>query len=208
MLYLYDQAICEDLRRSFNDVNMGSTTVKVVDPDLAIDAVSQIQNDEFEFPAVVVTRGESYSVDTQRFNFTRLHRGVSVVIDKETNTLYDEKALPVTLSYNITVLCTNTQDMDELTRELIFKYMEQYFLSIQLPYESNRKIRFGLTVDPDQPIETTSRALQYLTTGKAYQTIIHLKAEGCVLLTYTPRALPRYEQQVDVDVSSRHYSEV
>ena len=131
----------------------------------------------------------------------------AVVFDKETNTLYDEKVLPITLSYNITVLCTNTQDMDELTRELVFKYMEQYFLSIQLPYESNRKIRFGLTVDPDQPIETTSRTLQYLTTGKAYQTIIHLKSEGCVLLTYTPRALPRYEQQVDVDVASHHYSE-
>ena len=59
MIYLYDSAVCDDLRASFNPDNMGSTSVKVVDPDAAVDVVSQIQNDEFQFPAVVVTRAES-----------------------------------------------------------------------------------------------------------------------------------------------------
>ena len=65
MLYLYDEAICDDLRQSFNDVSMGETTVKVVDPDAAIDVISQISNDEFRFPAVVVTRASDYSIDTE-----------------------------------------------------------------------------------------------------------------------------------------------
>lgn len=204
MLYLYDSAICDDLRRSFCPENMGSTTVKVVDPDLAIDAVSQIQNDEFEFPAVVVTRDENYTVDQDRFNFTRLHRGVSTVIDPETNNIYEERVLPITLNYNLTILTTNTQDMDELTRELLFKYMEQYFLGIQLPYESDRKMRFALTVDQNQPIESVSRSLQYLSTGKAYQSIIHLRAEGCVLLTYAAKKIERrYIKDIELVTSSR-----
>lgn len=193
MLYLYDKAICDDLRKSFNPDSMGSSIVKVVDPDLAIDVVSQIQNDEFEFPAVVVTRGSDYEIDTSRMNFTRLHRGVSTVLDPDMNNLYDERVLPVTLRYNLTILGTNTADMDELTRELLFKYYEQFFLSIHLPYESDRVARFGLMIDDSQPIESTSRSMEYLQSGKCYQNIIHLVTAGCVLLDYRARKLPRYE---------------
>lgn len=198
MIYLYDQCICDDLRNSFDPNNMGSTAVRVVDPDAAVDVVSQIQNDEFKFPAVVVTRAESYSFDSTRMNFTMLHRGISTVIDEETNTVYNESVLPINLTYNLTVLGTNTQDMDELTRELIFKYSKEYFSTIHLPYEGNRTIRFGLTIDTDEPIEQTSRQLEYLNSGKVYQTIIHLKTEGCVLVTYTPHKMHRYATEAEL----------
>lgn len=205
MLYLYDEAICDDLRQSFNDVSMGETTVKVVDPDAAIDVISQISNDEFRFPAVVVTRASDYSIDTERTNFTRMHKGVSTVIDPKTNNIYDELALPITLNYNITVLGTNTQDMDELTRELMFKYVRMYFLTIDLPYESDRKLRFGITLDVNQPVEHSSRLLDYLQSGKAYQNIIHLQTQGCNLLTYKPRKLMRYSAELELDTKNRQY---
>ena len=198
MIYLYDSAVCDDLRASFNPDNMGSTSVKVVDPDAAVDVVSQIQNDEFQFPAVVVTRAESYSVDSSRLNFTWLHRGVSTVLDEETNTVYNETVLPINLTYSLTVLATNTQDADELTRELMFKYAKEYFSTIHLPYESKRPIRFGLTLDTDAPIEQTSRQLEYLNSGKVYQTIVHLKTEGCVLVTYTPNKMHRYATEPEI----------
>ena len=191
MLYLYDNALVEDLKKSFNPTGGASDVVKVLDPDLAIDAAAQIQNDEFTFPAVVLTRNP-YSIDNSRINFTRFNRGVSAVIDPETNMVYNEKALPITLSYNLTVLATNTVDMDEITRELLFKYYSQYFLSIDLPYEADRKMRFGVRIDQDNDIEASSRLLEYLQNGKAYQNIIHLTCEGCVLLSYTPRQLMRF----------------
>ena len=200
MLYLFDRAICKDLQESFTD-NMGTSSVRVVDPDMAVDVVSQIHNDEFEFPAVVVTRSADYSIDTQRTNFTRIHRGVSAVIDPETNNIYDEKALPVVLSYNVTILASNSIDADELTRELLFKYYSMYFLTINLPYESDRKMRFGVCVDESQPVEQSSRSLEYLQTGKAYQNIIHLRTEGCVLLTYTPRKMIRYDTDVNIKLN-------
>lgn len=197
MLYLFDNAICQDLRSSFTD-QMGTSAVKVVDPDMAVDVVSQISHDEFNFPAVVVTRSPEYQMDTRRMNFVRMHRGVATVIDKENNMLYEERQIPITLDYNLTVLTTNTADMDELTRELIFKYVNMYFLTVQLPYEDNRKIRFGVCVDESMPIEQSSRLLEYVQSGKAYQNIIHLRTEGAVLLTYTPKRLPRYEQEVEI----------
>lgn len=200
MLYLYDKAICNDLQSSFTD-NMGTQSVRVVDPDMAVDVISQLSNDEFKFPAVVVTRGSDYQIDTQRTNFTRLHRGVATVIDKETNNIYEERCLPIVLSYNVTVLTSNSIDADELTRELLFKYSSMYFLTINLPYEADRKMRFGICVDESQPIEQSSRLMEYVQTGKAYQNIIHLRTEGCVLLTYVPKKLMRYTQDVDLKLS-------
>lgn len=199
-MYLYDRAICEDLERSFTD-SMGSSSVKVVDPDMAVDVVSQIQNDEFKFPAVVVTRSRDYEIDSSRMNFSRLHRGVSVVMDNDTNMIYNEKVIPVNLQYNVTVLASNSVDADELTRELLFKYYDMYFLTIKLPYESNRKMRFGVAVDTSQSVEQASRYLEYVDTGKAYQNILHLRTEGCVLLTYAPRRLPRYDSEVKFKLS-------
>lgn len=200
MLYLFDRVICEDLEHSFTD-NMGTKSVRVVDPDAAIDVISQINNDEFNFPAVVVTRASDYSIDTSRMNFTRLHRGVPVVIDTETNNVYNEQVLPVTLNYNVTVLTSNSTDADELTRELLFKYSTMYFLTISLPYESDRKVRFGVTLDDSQPVEQSSRLLEYLQSGKAYQNIFHLRTEGCVLLTYTPHKMTRYDNDVKLCLS-------
>lgn len=198
MLYVYDNAICEDLRRSLNPQNVKNPVVKVVDPDMAVDVASQISNDEFEFPAVVVTRASDYDIDNSRMNFSMLHRGVDCVFDNQSNVVYQERVLPITLRYNITILGTNTPDMDELTRELLFKYMQQYFLTAQVPYESKRKIRFGLTVDTDQPVESTSRLMDYLQSGKAYQNIVHLKTEGAVLVTYVGKQLMRCVQEPEI----------
>lgn len=200
MLYLYDRAICQDLSRSFDPDMMGTSAVKVVDPEASVDVVSQIRNDDFPLPAVIVTRGQDYDVDTSRLNFTRLHMGVSTVIDKETNNIYNEKAMPIILRYNITVLTSNTADMDELTRELLFKYSDMYFLKINLPYESDRSMRFGVRIDYDQSIEQTSRQLEYIQNGQMYQTIIHLVCDGCVLLTYTPHKLHRYVEEKEIGI--------
>ena len=99
------------------------------------------------------------------------------------------------MSYNLTVLTTNTTDMDELVKELLFKYTNMYFVVISLPYECKRQIRFGVTL-ADDTIERSSSSSEYLTSGQLYQSIIHLKCEGCVLVSYTPAKLQRIDHNV------------
>lgn len=185
MLYLYDSAIIKDINSSFTD-EIGNSDVKVVDPQAAVNILAQIQEDNLKFPAVILTRDPVYSIDTQRSNFTAMHRGVLTVMDTSTNKLYYEKAIPVRLKYNLTVLATNTADVDELTKELLFKYLQMYYLSIRLPYEADRIIRFGISVTTDSDIQQSSGSFEYLESGKLYQTIIPLTCEGCVLVSYTP----------------------
>lgn len=196
MLYLYDDAIIEDLRKSFNPAQVPNPAVSVVNAEQIIDIAAQIQDDKLRFPLVSVYRKSDMQIDSQRQNFTRRHRGVCTVIDHKTNNLYYEKMIPVNFSYEITTLCTNTIDQDELIRELLFKYSDMYFLTIQLPYESDRRMRFGLSIDENAGIERKSGLSEYLESGQLYQSTITLNVEGGVLLEYTPVHLKRTEYEV------------
>ena len=201
MLYLYDSAIVEDLKRSFNSYNVDNPVVKVIDPEGIIQLAAQIQNDEITFPIVAVSRDPDTPIDTDRFNYVRAHRGVANVFDTKTNNIYYERMIPIELGYHLTVLTTNTADMDELIKELMFKYLNMYFLTISLPYESKRKMRFGVVCD-FEGIERSSSTLEYLESGRLYQSIIPLRCEGAVLLSYTPAHLRRLETEVESAVNS------
>lgn len=192
MIYLYDNAICDDLRKSFNPNNVPNPVVNVVSSEQVISIAAQIQDDKLKFPIVALVRKpNSVQIDQARMNFTRAHFGVCTVMNNETNELYYEKAIPVTLEYSLTVLTTSIADQDEIIRELLFKYINQYFLKIKLPYESDRKVRFGIRITGETDIDYSSGSAEYLQAGSLYQAIIPLKCDGCVLVTYTPVKLKR-----------------
>lgn len=194
MIYLYDRAICKDLQESFNS-DIGETVVKVIEPENAIAVAAQIKEDKLKFPIVVLTRTDA-QVDNSLMNFTRKHVGVPAQFDTKQNNIYNEKVMPVTLSYSLHVLTTSTVDMDELIRELLFKYSDMYFLRISLPYEGERSIRFGIRID-ESPIQKVSGSSDYVSTGAIYESVLSLSCEGCVLLTYTPHKLPRVVYEVE-----------
>lgn len=198
MLWVYDKAICEDLRKSFQSYPEQDTVVRVVDPESAIDVAAQILADNVKFPIVVVNRDPDMQIDESRRNFTQSHVGVSTVLDPENN-LYYEKVIPIKLNYGLTVLTTNTVDTDEIVRELLFKYTSMYFLTVTLPYESKRKVRFGVTFDTSATIDRQSDSSKYLKSGQLYQTIIPLKCEGCVLVNYTPVHLRRLKYEIGIE---------
>lgn len=196
MLYLYDEAIVDDLKKSFNPNAVENPVVSVVAPDKIIEIAAQLQNDNISFPIVALSRDENAGIDTNLTNFTRMHKGVPAVIDPKTNNLYYEQAIPLKLEYALTVLTTNTADMDELIRELIFKYTRMYFLTIILPYEGQRKVRFGITIDTESDIQRSSGVVEYLGSGQVHQSIIQLRCEGAVYVKYTPAHLKRTAHEV------------
>ena len=197
MLHLYDEAICQDLKSSFTDAYSNSV-VRVVPPEEIVNLAAQLQSDEITFPCIAVSRDTDTGVDTTRTNFTRMQFGVPAVIDPDTNLIYNEKAIPVNLSYHVTLLTTNQVDADELLKELMHKYVTKYFLTIDLPYESKRRIRFGVSLAGD--IETKSAHREYIESGTLYQTVMGLKCEGCVQILYTPHKLQRTVQDAELSL--------
>lgn len=190
MLYKYDSAIVTDIKKSLNSANANPNVV-IADADTFPGILAQIQNDEITYPLILLQRDEDMPIITELVNFTRSHRGVPAAFDTKTNNLYFEKALPVDIQYTLRIVSTNTADTDELARELFYKYLSMYFLTIQLPYESDRKIRFGIQVDLEYGIKKESGNFEYIQNGALYQSTIHLKTNGCVSLSYTPRHLTR-----------------
>ena len=195
MLYLYDEAIVKDLERSF-DPSSG-VVVKAVAQEDIISVAAQIKNDEISLPMIAIVRGQTSDVNTDLTNFTRMHKGVATVFDSKSNDIYYEKAIPINLNYTLAILASNTADMDELCRELIFKYTSMYFLAIDTPYESKRRIRFGIRIDFSDTIDRISSQGEYMRNGQLYQTNIPLVCDGAVLLTYTPAHLRRINYETE-----------
>lgn len=151
--------------------------------------LAQLQEDRITFPAIFLQRHNETPLDQSRFNFTRLHKGVPAVFDPETNNIYLEKAAPIELSYDLHVLTTNTADMDELVRELLFRYSSMFYITMQVPYESKRNVRFGVAIKPNTSIQRKSGSSDYIEGGKLYESIVELECQGAVLINYTPRHL-------------------
>lgn len=195
MLYLYDEAIVKDLERSF-DPSSG-VVVKAVAQEDIISVAAQIKNDEIPLPMIAIVRGQTSDVNTDLTNFTRMHKGVATVFDSKSNDIYYEKAIPINLNYTLAILASNTADMDELCRELIFKYTSMYFLAIDTPYESKRRIRFGIRIDLSDTIDRISSQGEYMRNGQLYQTNVPLVCDGAVLLTYTSAHLRRINYETE-----------
>lgn len=196
MIYLYDNAICSDLKKSFNPDNTPNPVVSVIDPEGAITIAAQMQNDEVKYPLVVLSRDPDPKIDTERYNFTRAKRGVVVGFDKVSNELLSERAIPMSLNYKLTAITTSTVDMDEIMKELLFKYSDMYFLSIELPYEIKRRIRFGVRMVPDTSVSTTSATFDYLSAGTLYESSIQLECLGCVWVSYNTSKLRRMTTEI------------
>ena len=164
--------------------------------------LAQIQDDTISYPLILLHREPDTPIVTELMNFTRYQFGVPCVFDNDKNNVYYERALPVKLTYSLRILSHNVADTDELAREIFYKYISMYFLTIKVPYESDRKIRFGINVDFDYGIKKESSADGYLTSGALYQSTMMLTTDGCVSLTYTPRHLNRTVISSDFKTSS------
>ena len=190
MLYVYDNAVIDDIKKSINSQN-ANPNVTMVDDETYPGILAQIQDDTITYPLILVERDSDMPIVTELWNFSRAQFGIPAAFDKEENNIYFERSLPVDLSYTIRILTTNVADTDELAKELFYKYLSMYYLTIRLPYESDRKIRFGVDIDLGYGIKRESGSFDYIKTGALYQATLHLKTHGCVMLSYTPRHLSR-----------------
>lgn len=189
MIYCYDNALQKDLASAIQAESGLNDIVRVVDKAAIVQLVAQIKEDQITFPIVCLTRHPETPLDTDRSNFTRIHKGVAACFDPVTHNVYLEKAIPIKLEYDLTVLATNTADRDELVREIMFRYTNLYFIDMDLPYEASRKLRFGVCISGD--VTSESGTFEYLSAGALYQAVIPLRCEGAVLLSYTPKHIER-----------------
>ena len=132
MLYLYDRAVRDDLKASLTDA--ANKNVFLTDADNYPGIVAQVQEDTISYPLILLHRNDDTPIITDLVNFTRYKFGVPCVFDNDKNNIYYERALPVDVGYTLRIISHNVADTDELARELFYKYISMYYLTIQLPY--------------------------------------------------------------------------
>ena len=193
MLWAYDEAIIKDLSGCIDPKGEANNTVRMMGEQGMMGIFAQLQEDRITFPAIYLQRSNETPLDAARYNYARLHQGVVAGFDHDTNNVYIEKALPIQLKYDLHVLTTNTADMDEIIRELLFRYSQMYYITMQIPYESKRNIRFGMAINPDTPIRRNSGVTEYVESGQLYESTLEIECQGAVLINYTPRHLTGVE---------------
>ena len=56
-----------------------------------------------------------------------------------------------------------------------------------------------MVIDSNAQIETRSSAKDYYAQGKLYETVIPIRCDGCVLVSYTPVQLKRTTYEIAID---------
>lgn len=189
MIYLYDNALVEDMKRTIDPDGGANPNVVCITIDNYQSTLAQMQEDKITYPIILLIRDDDIPVKTDLMNFARYKKGVPAAIDPKTNNVYYERALPIDLRYTLQILSTNVADRDEIAREIFFKYESEYYLHIETPYEVKRKVRFGIQVDRSFGIKNDSTSSDYLSEGKIYTSTMELLTDGCVMLHNTPRHL-------------------
>lgn len=192
MIWIYDDAIIKDLKEDLGD------SVAVLNPDQSLQVIALLQEDKIKFPIVAFTRDDNFQIKSDLVNFTRMHRGIPAVFDSKENTVYNEKSIPIDLKYEMTVMASSQADLDEIIRELIFKYTEQYFITVELPYEAKRQIRVGLSIHPDDPIQWDKTPSDYISGGTLLSGKINLFVDGAILVSYTGMHLKKADLDLEL----------
>jgi hypothetical protein len=156
MLYVYDNAIANDLVGIFTAKNQA---VNVVKPSEMYGMVAKIRENAIEFP--IVSGSRDYEISANDSNSSI------------------EGVTPIDMTYSFTVLTKNTEDTDPLIRMIFAKYAEPRSLSVTLPTVDNKVIQFKIMVDFEKDINRMSN-------GEIFQSIIFLKCEGCVCVQGVP----------------------
>lgn len=192
MIYLYDNALVDDMKRTIDPDGGANPNVLCITIDNYQSTLAQLQEDKITYPIILIIRDDDIPVRSELLNFTRYKKGVPVGMDPKTNQVYYERALPLDLRYTLQILSTNVVDRDEIAREIWFKYESEYFLHIETPYEIKRKINFGVQIDRSFGIKNDSGASEYLSEGKLYSSTMEILTDGCVLLHNTARHLNHF----------------
>lgn len=178
MIQLYDEALFDYLQTAFD------IEIQVVGVSDFWRVVAMHKEAQLQLPAICVSRS-SNTRDEELKSWVIGRRGRTDRIEK--NKRITEQALPLVLNYNLTLLATTQDDIDELTSEVIFLILNKPKVSVQIPYGSERDTNAQITIHGD--VTNDSLSDSFSDTGILYQTVIPIKMLGANIFNLEKRNL-------------------
>lgn len=191
MIQLYDEALFD----YFKEVMLaGVAIVPVSDYWRVITMHKEIQ---LQLPAVCLSRSTN-TRDTELKSWVIGRKGRTDRV--QDHKLVTEQAIPLLLNYNITLLATTQDDIDELTSEVIFLILNKPRVSVRIPYGAERDLHAQISISGD--VTNDSLKDSFSETGILYQSVIPVKMNGANIFNLEKRNLRFIEWSVGVNLKN------
>lgn len=178
MIQLYDEALLDYLVNSF------SNDVKIVPVSEFWRVIAMHKENSLQLPSICISRSNQ-AVDPELKSWVTSRMGMIDRVEK--HRLVTEQSMPISLNYNLTLLATKQDDIDELTSEVIFLIVNKPRVTITIPYGSNRNVNAQISMSGD--ITEGSLRDTFSDTGILYQTVIPIRMIGANLYNIENRNL-------------------
>ena len=172
MLYLYDKVIVDKFKKLFND-----NRISIQPPENAIRYTAQLEDDNVNFPLISLNR-TNWSIRGSDVNFAQSRTGVLNRVN-DNGTLSVMKILPIRLDYQLDVYTVDKLSNDEIYRELLFYFLNNPTLTVNIPYTLDTEHVFNLyfnddIIDNSDTVEHVNRGVLYIYTSTWYSNDAYL----------------------------------
>lgn len=197
MIYLYDTA----LYNYFKD-NLKSE-VAIVPVKEYWNVISMHKENRLQLPAVVLFR-TNWTPEKQLQSWPIARKGR---IDRvQEHKKISEQAIPIQADYTVTLLAYTQDDIDELTSEVSFLFLNKPRLEVLLPYGSDRSIHGQILINGD--FQSSSGNDQFSVSGILYQQIIPIRVLGANIIDIRRKNLRYLDWYIDSDLYNNVKEEI
>lgn len=190
MLQLYDEALLD----YFNDALKAG--VKIIPVADYWRVISMHMENKLQMPAICLSRS-SNTQDNEMRSWVLGRKGRTDRI--QDHKIITEQVMPMVVQYNITLLATTQDDIDELTSEVIFLIINNPKLTIRIPYGSKRDTNAQLDINGE--VQDSSLRDTFSDTGILYQSVIPVRMLGAGIFNLEKRNLRYLKWSLGTDSS-------
>ena len=188
MIQLYDEALLDYLTYNFSD------NVKIVPVAEYWRVIAMHKENSLQLPSICISRSNQ-AVDPELKSWVTSRMGMIDRVEK--HRLITEQSMPISLNYNLTLLATKQDDIDELTSEVIFLIVNNPRVTITIPYGSNRNVNAQISMTSD--VTEASLRDTFSDTGILYQTIIPIRLIGANIYNIENRNLKYLRWELGIE---------
>lgn len=156
----YDRAIIQNFRDIFDD-----SRISILPVEDAFRFVSQLNRDDLKFPLISTTR-LGVTILTSEINQESKTVGHFVGRDGDNNNLFAQ-TIPIRIEYQIDIFTVERDTCDEITRELIFYFLQHPTLVAHFDYGLNIDHNFNLFLNED--VVDNSDTLEHINSGVKFR---------------------------------------
>lgn len=160
-MYLYEKSIVNSLNKIFTNSKIKTVIADTLDEGLR--RIAADNEDKITLPLIVLSGGNWEITDS---NFYSLMHGSTFKqskIDDNKKVLKSTNIISITPSYSMYILAQSSRECDMLTREILFYYLLNPTLIVNIPYGIDSIHTFNLLFNNNVPKTQMPSGLVYRT---------------------------------------------